>query len=202
MRHLGVVGEDSSGYLLLLVRLRPCSFIADSPVDWVSSPFREPQSMSAPTALALALSFSFSRSVWFTGPVLVRLALLLLQLLGSLTLGPVDAMGTGFRLNRLGSMVPLTSRGAGRPITLSVLDLAGRGRLRYCMLFRAFGPRKLCSLLASKLFFRPEGVPPPTGFTGIPDDLGVFPTVAEPLEMVAPPAVITVAVPVAVGGFL
>lgn len=199
---LGVVGDDSSGYLLLLVRLRPCSLTADTSVDWLSSPFREPQSMSAPTALALARSFSFSRSVWFTGPVLVRLAILLLQLLGSLTRGPVEAMGTGFKLNRLGSMVPLTGRGTGRPITLSVLDLAGRGKLRYWMLFRAFGPRKLCSLLASKLFFRPDGTPPPTGFTGMPDDLGVFPTVAEPLEMVVPPAVITVAVPVAVGGFL
>lgn len=158
--------------------------------------------MSAPTALALARSFSFSRSVWFTGPELVRLVILAPQLLISLTLGPVEAIGTGFRLNRPVSMVPLTGREAGRPITLSVLDLAGRGRLRYWMLFRAFGPRKLCSLLASKLFFRPVGAPPPTGFTGMPDDLGVFPTVAEPLEIVVPPAVITVAVPVAVGGFL
>lgn len=158
--------------------------------------------MSAPTALALARSFSFSLSVWLTGPELVRLAILPLQLPGSLTLSPAEAMGTGFRLNRLGSMVPLTGRGAGRPITLSVLDLAGRGRLRYWMLFRAFGPRKLCSLLASKLFFRPDGAPPTPGFTGMPDDLGVFPTVAEPVEMVAPPAVITVAVPVAVDGFL
>lgn len=32
-RNLGVVGDDRSGYLPLLVRLRPCSFTADSPVD-------------------------------------------------------------------------------------------------------------------------------------------------------------------------
>lgn len=130
-RDLGVVGDDSSGYLLLLVRLRPCSFTADSPadLDWLSSPFRDAQSMSAPTAFALALSFSFSLSVWFTGPILVRLVILLLQLLGSLTLGPV--MGTGFKLNKLESIVLLTGRFAGRPITLSVLDLAGRGKLRY-----------------------------------------------------------------------
>lgn len=199
-----MVGDDSSGYLLLLVRLRPCSFTEDSPVDsdGACSPFSEAQSMSATTALALALSFSFSRSVWFTGPVLVRLVILMLELLGSLTLGPEEVMGTGFKDSRLESIVLLTGRVVGRPITLSVLDLAGRGRLRYWMLFRAFGPRKLCSLLASKLFFLPEGIPPPTGFTGMPDDLGVFPTVAEPLEMVAPPAVMTVAVPVAVGGFL
>lgn len=196
------MGDDSSGYLLLLVRFRPWSLTAESPVDWGSSPFRAPQSTSAPTAFALALSFSFSRSVWLTGLLLVRLDILLLHKPGSLTLRPAEAMDTGFRLSRLGSMVPLAGRAAGRPITLSVLDLAGRGKLRYWMLLRALGPRKLCSLLASKLFFRPGGVPPPTGFTGIPDDLGVFPTVAEPLEMVAPPAVITVAVPVAVGGFL
>lgn len=30
---LGVVGEDSSGYLLLLVRLRPCSLTADTSLD-------------------------------------------------------------------------------------------------------------------------------------------------------------------------
>lgn len=199
MRHLGVVGEDSSGYLPLLVRLRPCSFRVASPVDGVSL-FKEPQSRSA---LALALSFSFSRSVMFTGPAPVRLDILPPQLPSSFALGPVEDMATGFRVNRPGSMTPLTGRGAERPITLSVLDLAGRGRLRYWMLFRAFGARKLCSLLASKLFFRPEGAPPPpTGFMGMPDDLGVFPTVEEPLEMAAPPAVITAAVPVADGGFL
>lgn len=200
MRDLGVVGEDSSGYLLLLVRLRPCSFTVGSPAhsDWLSSPFREPQS----TALALARSFSFSLSVWFTGPVLVLLIILPLQLLDSLILGPVEAMGTGFKLNRVGSMVPLVGRAAGRPITLRALDLAGRGRLRYWMLFRAFGPRKPCSLLASKLFFLPKLVPPPTGLTGMPDDLGVFPTVAELPGIWAPPAVITEAVPVAVDIFL
>ncbi|TNN76400.1 hypothetical protein EYF80_013265 [Liparis tanakae] len=172
---------------------RPCSFMVDSPP--VDSPFREPQSRSA---LALALSFSFSRSVMFTGPALARLDIL--QPPGSLIRGgPADDVGTGFRVNRPGSM----GRAAERPITLNVLDLAGRGRLRYWMLLRAIGPRKLCSLLASKLFFRPpEGAAPPAGFMGMPEDLGSLPTVAEPLEMVAPPAVITVAVPVAVGGLL
>lgn len=68
------------------------------------------------------------------------------------------------------------------------------------MLPRAFGARNPFSpLLASRLFFR---LPPPgTGLVGMPEDLGVLPTVADPLEMVAPPAVITVAVPV-VGVFL
>lgn len=133
MRDLGVVGDDSSGYLLLLVRLRPCSFTEASPAasDVMSTPLREAQSMSAPTALALALSFSFSLSVWFTGPEHVRLVSLLPQPLGSLTLGTDEAMGTGFNINRLESIVLLTGRDVGRPITLSVLDLAGRGRLRY-----------------------------------------------------------------------
>lgn len=68
------------------------------------------------------------------------------------------------------------------------------------MLPRALGARKPCSEpLASKLFLRTP--PPGTGLMGMPEDFGVLPTVAEPLVIVAPPAVRTVAVPV-VGGFL
>lgn len=68
------------------------------------------------------------------------------------------------------------------------------------MLLRALAVRKPCSeLLASKLFLR---LPVPgMGLMGMPEDFGVFPTVAEPLVILVPPAVRTVAVPV-VGGFL
>lgn len=61
------------------------------------------------------------------------------------------------------------------------LDLAGRGRLRYCMLVRAVGERKPGSAEheTSKLVFRFPLTVPDVGFTGIPEDFGVLPNVAE-----------------------
>lgn len=91
-------------------------------------------------------------------------------------------------------MLLLTGRGPLRPpVTLMELDLAGRGRLRYWMLVRAPGAMKPGSpaLETSKLVFLPL-----TGLTGMLEVFWILPRVAEP------PACITVAVPVAGGGFL
>lgn len=99
-----------------------------------------------------------------------------------------------FVLSRLGSMLLLTGRGPARPpVTLMELDLAGRGRLRYWMLERAPGARNPGSgpLDTSRLVLRPF-----TGFTGMPEDFWILLSVAEP------PVCMTVAVPVAGGGFL
>lgn len=149
--------------------------------------FREMLSESRATALALA--FSFSRSVWLTGAGAVRV---LATLEGSFSLEGVRA--PCLVLRRLGSMLLLTGRGPPRPpVTLIELDLAGRGRLRYWMLERAPGARNPGSALldTSKLVLRPF-----TGLTGMPEDFWILLRVAEP------PVCMTVAVPVAGGGFL
>lgn len=96
--------------------------------------------------------------------------------------------------SRLGSMLLLTGRGPARPpVTLMELDLAGRGRLRYWMAERAPGARNPGSGLldTSRLVLRPF-----TGFTGMPEAFWSLPSVADP------PVCMTVAVPVAGGGFL
>lgn len=91
-------------------------------------------------------------------------------------------------------MLLLTGRGPLRPpVTLIELDLAGLGRLRYWMLDLAPGARNPGSALldTSKLVLRPF-----TGLTGMPEDFWILLSVAEP------PVCMTVAVPVAGGGFL
>ena len=114
--YLGVVvGELSSGYLLVLVLRTLWIFSTVSPqLSPCTSSFRELLSRSA---FALALSFSFSRSVWLTGPVLLG-RLLAFRLPPSFPLVGmvVDSAGTGLRVRRLASMVPLTGREAGRPV--------------------------------------------------------------------------------------
>lgn len=164
--------------------------------------FTDPSPHSESDTTALALAFSFSRSVWLTGifpPRLARPALFPLP--GSLSLDG-GGMEEVFTLRVPMSIVLLTGRPPGRaPTSDSALDLAGRGRLRYWMLLRALGDRKPCSEFdTSRLVF----LPPPTAglMPGMPEDLGILPTVAEPPEMAVPPAVITVAVPVVGMGFL
>lgn len=129
--YLGVVvGELSSGYLLVLVLrvLWICSAFSPQLSLWISL-FRELFSRSA---LALALSFSFSLSVWLTGPmVLVRLPAFMLPPSFPLVGMVAGKVGMGLRLRRLASMLLLTGREVARPVKLIELDLAGRGRLRY-----------------------------------------------------------------------
>lgn len=145
--------------------------------------------LSASKATALALAFSFSLSVWLTGAGVARPPA---TLEGSFSLEGVSP--PCLVLRRLGSMLLLTGRGPPLPpVTLMELDLAGRGRLRYWMLERAPGARKPGSALldTSRLVLRPL-----TGFTGMPEDFWILLRVAEP------PVCMTVAVPVAGGGFL
>ncbi len=199
--HLWELGEGSSEYLLRLDGCRsPSSLEGGSSVlcVGVNVPFFSgpppPHSESDTTALALA--FSFSRSVWLTGahpPVLARWELFTLP--GSFSL---DGAGTVFRPCRPASMLLLMGRAPVRPpVKLKVLDLAGLGRLRYCMLLRAFGAKKLWSQFdTSRLVLRPPPTPPAEGFTGIPEVLGVLLTITECSETVFPLVVSTVAVPI------
>lgn len=123
-----VVGELSSGYLLVLVLrvLWICSAFSPQLSLWVSL-FRE---MFSRSALALALSFSLS--VWLTGPMLLmRLPAFVLPPSFPLVGMVAGKVGMGLRLRRLASMLLLTGREAARPVKLIALDLAGRGRLRY-----------------------------------------------------------------------
>lgn len=73
------------------------------------------------------------------------------------------------------------------------LDLAGRGRLRYCR-----GFFELTSKTPSSWFWEPSRLVlrPPFPLSEMAEDLGIFPSVAEPLVTVAPLAVIRAPDPV------
>lgn len=68
-----------------------------------------------------------------------------------------------------------------------VLDLSGRGKLRYCRLVL-----ELINKIPSSKFWEPSRLVFLTDvdLLGIPDDLGAFPSVAEPLVTVTPLAVV------------
>lgn len=116
----------------------------------------------------------------------------------------------GLTSPELVSTVVLSGRAELGRVSVKVFVLAGRGKERYWSDVLAFGERKpLWSLLdTSRLVLRPPPPPAAAGLTGIPDVLGVFPIVAEPLGMVLPPVLITVGIVplfelvVVVGGFL
>lgn len=197
--YLCVLGDGRSMPLPLLGGLSPCTFPPFSDGVWAGLPFIDPppHSESETTALALALSFSFSLSVWLTGLGMPRPPGLLSPVPepcpepGSLSLEPCDAATEGLMSPEPVSMVVLTGRAELGRVKVRVLVFAGRGRERYCRDVLAFGDRKpLWSLLeTSRLVFRPP--PPAPGFTGIPDVLGIFPTVAEPLGMPLLTALVT-----------
>lgn len=91
------------------------------------------------------------------------------------------------------SMVVLIGRAELGRVSVNALVFAGRGKDRYWRDVLAFGDRKpLWSAFGtSRLVLRPPLPPPAPGLTGIPDVLGVFPTVAEPQGMELPPVLIT-----------
>ncbi len=117
---------------------------------WVFTRARPPHSVdllhSLSTAVALVLSLQTADlqvgfglgplllllSVrWLTGPVMLgRLAAFKLPPSFPLVSMVLGRGGTGLRVRRLASMLPLTGREEGRPVKLIALDLAGRGRLR------------------------------------------------------------------------
>lgn len=201
-----MLGEGMSEHLPLLGGLRPCSFPPFSEGVCAGLAFTEPlpHSESDTTALALALSFSFSRSVWLTGPGLgiPRPAPLLEPVpepspeAGSLSLEPWGAVEEGFTGAEPASMVVLIGRAELGRVRVNALVLAGRGKDRYWRDVLAFGDRKpLWSVFGtSRLVLRPLPPPPAPGLTGIPDVLGIFPTVAEPQGMELPPVLITVGI--------
>lgn len=113
---------------------------------------------------------------------------------GSLSLEPWGAAAEGgFADVEPASMVVLIGRAELGRVRVSALVLAGRGKDRYWRDVLAFGDRKpLWSVFkTSRLVLRPPPPPPAPGLTGIPDILGVFPTVAEPQGMPLPPAFAT-----------
>ena len=205
--YLCVLGEGRSMPLLLLGGLSPCTFPPFSDGVWAGLPFRDPppHSESDTTALALALSFSFSLSVWLTGlglsiprpPALLNPVPEPCPEVGSLSLELWGAVVEGFISPEPASMVVLMGRAELGRVRVRVLVFAGRGRDRYWRDVLAFGDRNpLWSLFeTSRLVFRPPPLLlPAPGLTGIPEVLGIFPTVAETQGIALPPVLVTVGV--------
>lgn len=216
-----MLGEGMSEHLPLLGGLRACSFPPFSEGVCAGLAFTEPlpHSESDTTALALALSFSFSLSVRLTGMGLgIPRPTPLLEAVpepspeaGSLSLEPWGAVEEGFTWAEPASMVVLIGRAELGRVRVNVLVFAGRGKDRYWRDVLAVGDRKplWSEFGTSRLVLRPPLPLPAPGLTGIPDVLGVFPTVAEPQGMEPPPVpnavgIATVLAPllVAVLGFL
>lgn len=211
-----MLGEGMSEHLPMLGGRRPCSFPPFSEGVCAGLAFAESlaHSESDTTALALALSFSFSRSVWLTGPRLgIPRAAPLLEPVpadrpeaGSLSLELRGAAEEGFTGAKPASTVVLIGRAELGRVRVKALVFAGRGKDRYWRDVLAFGDRNplWSGFGTSRLVLRPAPPPPAPGLTGIPDILGVFPTVAEPQGMELPPGMLTLLVLllVAVPGFL
>lgn len=125
------------------------------------------------TWLSTSENIPFSLSVWFVTPTRD------LRLLG---LGSVAVP----LLQRLASRVVILERFDERAAALPLLPRLGLGKLRYWRVVRAFGGKYPSSTLACRLESRlPEKAM----------DLGIFPTVAEPLVTMAPLAVMVAMVP-------
>lgn len=128
-------------------------------------------------------TFSFSLSVWL---MVTGLDLPEPILLGSRSL---EAAAPADLLLTLESMLLVLERWPPLPGIPLPLDFDGRGRLRYCRVVFELTCRTPSSWFwePSKLVFLPA-----LDFPLMAEDLGIFPSVADPLVMVAPLVVIIV----------
>lgn len=135
-------------------------------------------------------TFSFSLSVWLTVTGLERPEPILVGSLSLEVVAPADLLLT------LESMLLVLDLWPPLPGIPLVLDLEGRGKLRYWRVVFELTCRTTSSWFwdPSRLVFLPA-----LDFPPMAADLGIFPSVAEPLVMVAPLLVIIVEAPTPLG---
>lgn len=169
--YLRNVGEAMSGYLDPGC-LSPCvpQALAEVGLD-LGEPDKETLSESE------TATFSFSLSVWLTVTGLERPDPILVGSLSLEVAAPADLLLT------LESMLLVLDRWPPRPGMPLALDLDGRGRLRYCS-----EALELACSTTSSWFWEPSRLVflPALDFPPMAADLGIFPSVADPLVMVAP----------------
>lgn len=184
LSHLRNVGEAMSGYLDPGC-LSPCvpQALADVGLD-LGEPDKETLSESE------TATFSFSLSVWLTVTGLERPEPIFVGSLSFEVVAPADLLLT------LESILLVLDLWPPRPGMPLVLDLDGRGKLRYCreVLVLTCSPTSSWFCDPSKLVFLPAFDFPPMAA-----DLGILPSVAEPLVMVAPLLVIIAEDPTPLG---
>lgn len=182
--YLRNVGEAMSGYLDpgCLSPWVPQA-LAEVGLD-LGEPDRETLSESE------TATFSFSLSVWLTVTGLERPDPILVGSLSFEVVAPADLLLT------LESMLLVLDRWPPRPGMPLGLDFEGRGRLRYCreVLELTCSATSSWCWEPSKLVFLPAFDLPPMAA-----DLGILPSVADPLVMVAPLLVIMAADPAPLG---